>query len=292
MGRVLVVMAFVASVGSLVTLSANASQSGPQRPEYCAYGNQGCEPEPVRRTPNGPVPRTSDGKPDMTGFWEAPRPLFSSKVIEEHSGGFGMTPGRTLITDPADGIIPYQPWALEERNRRRRSENAYEDPEGNCMLSGVPRIFLFHFWLYQRPDSVLVLSVYNTISRVIPLDGSPHVSDKIRLGMGDPRGRWDGDVLVVNTTNFNDQVWFALFGDFYSEHATLVERFALQDADTLAYEATVTDPTVFTRPWTLRYGPFRRVQGPGEEHEEDSCHEGNVDLEHIKALYDAARQER
>ncbi len=281
-------MASVAAVVLLATLPLSAGQSSPEVSEYCAYGNPACEPEPVRYTPTGPVPRTPDGKPDMTGFWNAPRPLYSSNIIEDHAGGFGLNPGRSLVTDPADGIIPYQPWALEERNRRRRTENAYEDPEGNCMLSGTPRIFLFHFWLFQRADSVLILSVYNTISRVIPLDGRPHVSEKLRLGMGDPRGRWDGDVLVVETTNFNDAIWLALAGDFYSENATLVERLVLQDADTLAYEATITDPTVFTRPWTVRYGPFRRVEE--EEHEEDSCHEGNVDLARIKALYDKARQ--
>ena len=290
MGRVLVVMASVAAVGSLVTLSAAASQSRSQRPEYCAYGDLGCEPEPVRRTPNGPIPRTSDGKADLRGVWGAP-PLYASYVIEEHAGGFGLRAGRSLITDPSDGIIPYQPWALAERDRRRLGENAYEDPEGNCMLSGVPRILLFDFSLYQHPDSIMLLFAYNNTNRIIPLDGRPHISDKIRLDMGDPRGRWEGDTLVVDTTNFSNQLWLALGGDFFSENAHLVERFVLQDADTLAYEATITDPTVFTRPWTIRYGPFSRVESD-QEHVEDSCHEVNVDLVHLKALYDAAQQER
>ena len=87
-------------------------------------------------------------------------------------------------------------------------------------------------------------------------------------------------------------VWFGLGGDFFSENAQLVERFLLQDADTLAYEATITDPTVFTRPWTIRYGPHRRVAESDREHVENSCHEGNVDLARLKTLYDAANPER
>ena len=287
-GRGLVVLAAVAAVGSQATVSAVAGQFGRHPPGYCAYGDHECEPEPVRRTPSGPIPRTSDGKADLNGAWDAPL-LYASYVIEEHAGGFGLTAGRSLITDPSDGIIPYQPWALAERDRRRLTENAYEDPEGNCMLSGVPRILLFDFSLYQHPDSIMLLFAYNNTNRIIPLDGRPHISDKIRLDMGDPRGRWEGDMLVVDTTNFSNQVWFGLGGDFFSENAQLVERFLLQDADTLAYEATITDPTVFTRPWTIRYGPFTRGEESDQEHVENSCHEGNVDLARLKTLHDAAQ---
>ena len=290
-GRVLVGLAAVAGVGSLATVSAAAGQRiGRPPPGYCAYGNLECTPEPVRRTPNGSIPRTSDGKPDLRGVWGAP-PLYASYVIEEHAGGFGLTAGRSLITDPSDGIIPYQPWALAERDRRRLPENAYEDPEGNCMLAGVPRIYLFGFSLHQDADSVVLLFSQRQPSRVIPLDGRPHVSDKICLDMGDPRGRWEGNTLVVDTTNFTDQLWLALGGDFFSENAHLVERFLLQDADTLAYEATITDTTVFTRPWTIRYGPFSRLESD-QEHVEDSCHEVNVDLMHLKALHDEAQHGR
>ena len=290
--RVLVVLAAVAGVGSLATVSAAAGQrgGGPPPPGYCAYGNPECTPEPVRRTPTGPIPRTAAGTPDLSGNWNAP-PLYSSNIIEEHAGGFGLQAGRSLITDPADGIIPYQPWALAERDRRRLPENAYEDPEGNCILAGVPRILLFGFSVYQLPDSVVLLFTQRQPNRIIPLDGRPHISDKIRLDMGDPRGRWDADTLVVDTTNFSNQPWLALGGDFFSENAHLTERFLFQDADTLAYEATITDPTVFTRSWTIRYGPFWRVERD-QEHVEDACHEGNVDLVHIKAVHDAARPAR
>ena len=290
-GRVLLALAAVAVVGSLATLSAVASQFGPHPAGYCAYGNPACEPEPVHRTPNGPIPRNADGTPDLGGHWGAPN-LYASYIIEEHAGGFGLTAGRSLIADPADGVIPYQPWALAERDRRRLPESAYEDPEGNCMLSGVPRILLFDFSVYQVPDSVVLLFAYNNTNRIIPTDGRPHISDKIRLDMGDPRGRWEGDVFVVDTINFSNLVWFGLGGDFFSENAELVERFTLQDADTLAYEATITDPTVFTQPWTVRYGPFRRVEEFDREHVENSCHEGNVDLARLKTLYDASQQGR
>ena len=292
LGRALVALAAVAAVGSLATISAVAGQRASQPPPgYCAYGNPGCTPEAVRRTPNGPIPRLADGTPDLGGRWDAP-PLYASYIIEEHAGGFGLQAGRSLIADPADGIIPYQPWALAERDRRRLPENAYEDPEGNCMLSGVPRILLFDYSVYQVPGSVVLMFAYNNTNRIIPTDGRPHISDKIRLDMGDPRGRWEGDTFVVDTTNFSNIVWFGLGGDFFSENVHLVERFLLQDADTLAYEATITDPTVFTRPWTIRYGPHRRVAESDQEHVENSCHEGNVDLARLKTLYDAAHPGR
>lgn len=90
-------------------------------------------------------PRTPDGKPDLRGHWIAP-PLRNSNILEEHAGGFGIQAGQSVVVDPPDGKIPYQPWALAERDRRRRPENNYEDTEGRCILSGMPRIMLFSCW--------------------------------------------------------------------------------------------------------------------------------------------------
>jgi hypothetical protein len=110
--------------------------------------------------------------------------------------------------------------------------------------------------------------------RVIPLDGRPHPAPGVKLWMGDGRGHWEGNTLVVDTTNLNAKSRLDVIGDFYSENAHIVERFVFNDANTMNYEATITDPTVFTRPWTLRI-PERRMGD--DEFWEFACHEGNLD---------------
>ena len=109
--------------------------------------------------------------------------------------------------------------------------------------------------------------------RVIPLDGRPHIAPNVKLWMGDGRGHWEGNTLVVDTTNVRG-ARLTYIGDFNSENAHIVERFTFVDADTMNYEATVDDPTVFTRPWTMRVVEKRR---PDQEVWESACWEGNVD---------------
>jgi hypothetical protein len=106
--------------------------------------------------------------------------------------------------------------------------------------------------------------------------------------LGDSIGYWEGDTLVVDSANFNGKFWFALGGDFATDALHIVERFVLSEANTLQWQATLSDPKAFTRPWTWRSQPFTR----GTEHEwlEDACHEGNLDLVHLKNLYDKARE--
>jgi hypothetical protein len=238
-----------------------------------------------------PIPRTPDGKPDLRGRWDVVD-VAAGNIYEEHPGGFGITGGKSVIVDPPDGKIPYQPWALAERDRRRRPENAYEDNQGKCILSGLPRNTRDDFSIMYSPGSIVILSGYNHITRVIPMDGRPHLPGSIRLWMGDPRGRWEGATLIVETTNFNGKAWFALGGDFMSDAAQIVERFRMVNDKTMWWEATITDPRVFTRPWTMRFpGPHVKRGTTPEADEfdiEDSCHEGNVDLKHLQLNYEAA----
>jgi hypothetical protein len=233
------------------------------------------------------IPRTPDGKPDLRGAWVAP-PLYNSNILEEHPGGFGIRAGRSVVIDPPDGKIPYQPWALAQRNENRKPENAYLDNEGRCILSGLPRVMLFEFNIeYAGPDILLFFGYVHT-TRIIHMDGRPRVPENVRLWLGDSHGRWEGDTLVVETTNFNGKFWFALGGDFMTDAGRIVERFRLSDANTLQWEATITDPKAYTRPWTWKWNePYKR--GPVEEELDDDCHEGNADLDNLKATYDAAR---
>lgn len=189
--RLLMAMAAVLSVFWLGFVPAVAGQ---EASSICPGGSR-CED--AQRAAVGPIPRTPDGKPYLGGRWLRSQEGEgrATNIIEEHPAGYGINAGKSLIMDPPDGIFPYQPWALKERDRRRRDENAYEDPQGKCVLSGVPRIMNFDFEILQWPDRVVVFYDYIHTTRIIPLDGRPHLPDRIRLYMGDPRGRWEGDTL-------------------------------------------------------------------------------------------------
>ena len=137
-------------------------------------------------------------------------------------------------------------------------------------------------------DGNVIINHTQHITRVIAMNRREHLPQGIRLWLGDPIGRWEGDTLVVDTTNLNGKGRMALGGDFYSADAHLVERFAMVDANTYNWTLTITDPKVFTRPWTMTSAvPMTRERQGGESFDtEDTCHEGNVDLVHLKNVYD------
>jgi hypothetical protein len=239
-----------------------------------------------------PIPRRADGTPDLTGRWDGSGGRLSNTVIlEEHAGGFGIQAGKTLIIDPPDGVIPYQPWALKERDRRRDDANGYEDPVGHCEFYDIGRIHSFAQDILHSGDTV-VINANQHITRVVDLKRKQHLPPGIRLWQGDPIGRWDGDTLVVESTNFNGKTRMAIGGDFYSAAARIVERFTLLDGNTLRWTMTIEDSSVFTRPWTMTSAvPMTRVKPLGDAalDVEDTCHEGNVDLVHLKNVYEQAR---
>jgi hypothetical protein len=111
--------------------------------------------------------------------------------------------------------------------------------------------------------------------RVIPLDGHPHVGPNLKLWMGDARGHWEGNTLVISTTNLKG-ARLSYIGDFYSDNAHVVERLTFVDASTMSYEATIDDPAVFSRPWTMRVAERRR---PDDEMWESACHEGAMNAD-------------
>jgi hypothetical protein len=238
--------------------------------------------------PAGPVPRRADGKPDLAGRWDGSGGVLHNTVIlEEHPGGFGIQAGGTLIIDPKDGTIPYQPWALAERDRRREDANGYEDQVGHCEIYEIGRLASFAFDIAHASNGDVIIHHTQHITRVIDMNRRQHLPDGIRLWNGDPIGRWDGDTLVVDTTNLNAKGRMALGGDFYSADAQLIERFTMKDSNTINWTLTVTDPKVFTRPWTMTSAaPVTRRPPANNFDTEDTCHEGNVDLVHLKNVYD------
>jgi hypothetical protein len=228
-----------------------------------------------------------DGQPNVEGTW---RPvsggthsldpaLSSAQEFEQRTTGV-IKRNPSFIVDPPDGHIPYQPWA---KALQKSLEASYETPtrpeqvdtQSRCLVPGIPRLYYFPtFRIIQTPRTVVfVWDEYHTY-RVIPLDARPHVAPNVKLWMGDSRGHWEGKTLIVDTTNLNAKSRLDVIGDFYSENAHITERFIFVDDKTMNYEATITDPTVFTRPWTLRI-PQRRM--PDDEFWEFACHEGNQD---------------
>jgi hypothetical protein len=126
----------------------------------------------------------------------------------------------------------------------------------------VPRItYMPHpFQILQTPSSVMLLHEYVHATRTVYMDGTPHPPGHIDWWMGDSRGRWDGDTLVIDVVDFNDQTWFDRAGNFHGDELHVVERLSLVDRDHIDYEATIEDPKVFTRPWTMRMPLYRRVE--------------------------------
>jgi hypothetical protein len=223
-------------------------------------------------------PRTPHGEPDLTGLWDAPLAQ-GFQNIEDFPGdpspvGFG--PAVTMIVDPPDGRVPYHPWA-----RVQRDENAarYVDPYAQCLPTGVPRQ-MGNFrtrQILQRPGLIAIVNeAGGHVYRVVYTDGRPHVPSAIGLWMGDSRGRWDGNSLVIETTNMTGRWWYDSHGHFASASLRVVERLTMVDIDTLHYQATMEDPAVYTRPWTIVF-PLERMKDPGYEQMEEACHEGNRD---------------
>jgi hypothetical protein len=239
-------------------------------------------------TPAGPVPRRPDGKPDFTGsFNGSGGALTHTNIIEEHAGGFGILAGRSLIIDPPDGIIPYQPYALEERNRRRADTNGYEDPASHCESYGMARLHQFNLDFTYSGNFLIIDASIQHVTRFIDMTRREHLPDSIRLWVGDTIASWDGDTLVLETTNFNGRTWMG-FGDFHGAEAKIVERYNMADSNTIKWTMTITNPKVFTRPWTITSaGPFTRRRADNKDGE-DACHEYNIDLVHLKNVYQQA----
>jgi hypothetical protein len=247
----------------------------------------------------GPIPRTADGKPDLRGIFSGMGSgLTHTVILEEHTSGFGIRGGKSLIIDPPDGKIPYQPWALVERDRKREDINAYEDPVGHCEFYDIGRLHSFaQRFMYSGNN--IVIGAQEQIMRVVDMTRKQHLPDSIRLWLGDAIGRWEGDTLVIDSTNFNGKTRMALGGDFYSANAHVVERYTMKDSETITWTMTVDDPTVYTRPWTLTTAAPMTRQRPGSNDWnralrlidpawEHDCHEGNVVLKHIRNVYDQA----
>ena len=184
----------------------------------------------------------------------------------------------SLLIDPADGRLPPMTEAANARQQAaagQRRQRTQDNPEDRglgerCVNFGVPKMgagYNNYYQIVQTPTHVMFLSEMAHDARIIPVDGRPHVDSDLQLWNGDPRGHWEGDTLVVETTNFSKKSEFRQS----RENLKLVERFTRVDADTLNYEITVTDPTIWTKSWTAMI-PLRHTDDSIYEY---ACHEGN-----------------
>jgi len=222
--------------------------------------------------------RLYDGRtPDFRGIWETRSSAWLN--IEGHPALKGIPAGKSIIVDPPDGRIPYQAWAMAKRDENFRNRVA-ADPGVRCAQAGVPRATYLRtpLQIVQSPGNFAV--VYQDVHtyRIIYLDDRPFY-DRIDWWMGDSRGRWDGDSLVVDVRDLNNETWFDQAGNHHSEDMRVMERYTLTGPDTLLYEATMTDPKVFTKPWKISVA-LQRHKEPGFRIIEDECLEDANGVRH------------
>jgi hypothetical protein len=315
------ILGFAVVVGTTVAFAPQLpGQEAPAAPEGAGRGRGTGGPGGGRGAPAepaGPMPRLPDGHPDMQGFWNPPAitdiepaqgrggrgaggpargaaardgggPGGAAPPAARGGGGRGGFGGFNAIRiiDPPDGKIPYKPEARAKQQDILEHHMA-DEPELHCYPSGVPHSESNQFGvqIIQTPGYFVQLSEFMHTVRIIPTDGRAHIDPKIKLFEGDPVGHWEGDTLVVDTTNQNIKTWFDTSGNFKTEALHVTEKFIPQDANTIVYEATMTDPGIYTQPWTARWNIARNRQakmsdGHPYEQMEFGCIEGNIDLQH------------
>ena len=253
--------------------------------------------------------RTPDGQPDLQGTWinfdstpfEAPEP---GPTPRAGGGGAGTGPApefadhthkvserrRSMVVDPPDGRVPVMKWAEDKRDydlAHIPDAPEHETPWVRCITRGhpagmFPAGYNNAYQIIQTPGLVVIVAEMIHETRIIPIDGRPRLNERIRQWTGEPRGRWEGNTLVVESTNYNSKGSIAtsaatgrIRGIPQTDAMHVVERFTRVSQDTIDYSVTITDPKVYTRPWTVRL-PLNRDDT--YEMFEYSCQEGNYAL--------------
>ena len=224
------------------------------------------------------APRTADGKPDLNGIWQAMNE--ANFDIEMHMarpamalrpGPYGPVPAAAVLAlgavgsvPPGIGIveggsIPYKPEALAKK-KENQEKWLERDPEVKCYLPGVPRANYIPqpFQILQSPSAVFFAYQYAGAVRNIYLkDPGPAPVDS---WMGQSVGHWEGEAFVIESSGFNDSTWFDRAGNFHSDQLKVTERYTRTAPDVISYEATMTDPETFTRPWKISMPLYRRLE--------------------------------
>ena len=252
--------------------------------------------------------RTPDGQPDLQGIWlnfdstpfEAPDPKAApaggadrgtgpAPEFADHSHTVS-TRRTAMVVDPPDGRVPVMKWAEDKRDydlAHIPDAPEHETPWVRCITRGhpagmFPAGYNNAYEIIQTPGYVFIVAEMIHETRIIPIDGRPRLNERIKQWNGEPRGRWEGNTLVVESTNYNSKGSIAtsaatgrIRGIPQTESMHVVERFTRVDQNTIDYSVTITDPKVYTRPWTVRL-PLNRDDS--YEMFEYSCQEGNYAL--------------
>jgi hypothetical protein len=222
-------------------------------------------------------PRTADGRPNLNGIWQANNE--ANYDLQAHSarpamqlrpGPFGPLPAASVLAlgavgavPPGPGVvdgdeIPYLPAALAQK-RKNQEGWINLDPEVKCYLPGVPRATYmpYPFQIFQSASAIFIAYEYaGAVRNIFLKDPGPPPIDS---WMGQSVARWEGETLVVSANGFNDQSWFDRSGNFHSDQLQVVERYTRIQPDVLNYEATITDPKTFSRPWKIVMPLYRRL---------------------------------
>jgi hypothetical protein len=210
------------------------------------------------------APRTADGKPNMNGIWQAInyanwdlQDHASAPSVEVDCGAYCAEPGGPGVVE--GGEIPYLPAAKAKKEENKKNRMA-ADPEVRCYLPGVPRAnyMPYPFQIFQSASAFAIAYQYDGAFRNIYLkDPGPAPADS---WMGQSYGKWEGDTFVVDVTGLDDRTWFDRAGDYHSDELHVVERYTLSGPDTMQYEATITDPKVYSRPWKISMPLYKHTE--------------------------------
>jgi hypothetical protein len=252
---------FVTSIGLVVIATGFALAAGQT-------------PVPAARpaAAGNPMPRTADGKPDFSGIWQA---LNSAAWdIQDHSaslaGNSGVPPGKGVVEG---NEIPYKPEALAQKKKNYEKRDTEDPGFTKCYLPGVPRATYmpYPFEIIQNPKMVGIRYQFARAVRTIDLTGASRewLEGWPDFWLGDSRGKWEGDTLVVDVRKLDERTWFDHAGNFHTENLHVVERYSPIDRDHIQYEATMDDPGVFTRPWKISMPLYRIIDRNPEVFEWD-----------------------
>ena len=223
-----------------------------------------------------PVPRAADGKPDLSGIWQA---LGVSLTGETSAAPPARGAGRGGAGRGPREAPPYKPELLDKV--RALVGDPANSPSARCLLLGVPAITMnpMPLEIVQTPKKTVILYEVMRAFRIIPSDGRDHPKDLDPTYMGDSVAHWEGDTFVVDVTGFNDKTWLDNAGHFHSDALHVVERYTRTPQDTIHYEVTAEDPNVLTKPWKVVDAQLRHP--PREDRIMEYECDNNIDLTHI-----------
>jgi len=203
-----------------------------------------------------------------TAHWDVRPHAAQPSAIPDRLGALHAVPAGPGVIE--GGEIPYQPWAAERQRENfagrltrpidRATNETTGDPEAKCYMPGVPRATYmpFPFQIVQTADQILIAYEYANASRIVHMTSEPPSPSLSWMGWS--IGRFEGDTLVVRVTDQVDRTWFDRAGNFHSDALVVTERYTPVSPDHLRYEATIEDPSVFTRPWTISMPLYRRIE--------------------------------